>query len=284
MSSQHLNGFSAPPEGTMVAIDVEGTTVAVAVVDGELHAFGDVCTHAGCSLADGELDGHTVVCPCHFSRFDVRTGAVLQGPAASGVAAWSARLTDGTLQLEKQAAGCPAGAPPSSSSEVDLDIAAIIEREHVAFRRQFDALRGLSDAQQLSDAWTALLNQLEIHAAGEESILYPHLVGAAEEGAEDTERAVHDHNEIRDSLRAVDAEPVGSDAWWTAVQAAQEVNEQHLQEEERDVLPAFRRSVEGARREELGQQWVAFYDEHNEARGLSSDGTDPQDVVRQQVR
>ena len=54
------------------------------VVDGELHAFDDTCPHAGCSLADGDLDGHAVVCPCHLARFDITTGAVLESRTQSG--------------------------------------------------------------------------------------------------------------------------------------------------------------------------------------------------------
>jgi nitrite reductase/ring-hydroxylating ferredoxin subunit len=56
-----------PAEGEMVAVEHEGSTVAVAMLEGELHGFDDTCTHAGCSLAEGELDGHTVVCPCHMA-------------------------------------------------------------------------------------------------------------------------------------------------------------------------------------------------------------------------
>ena len=68
--------------GQMRVFDVSGTKVAVASADGrELHAFDDTCTHAGCSLAEGELDGTTVTCPCHDSQFDVTSGAVIRGPA-----------------------------------------------------------------------------------------------------------------------------------------------------------------------------------------------------------
>ncbi len=44
-------------EGEMAAFDVGGKRVTVAHVDGSFYAFGDVCTHACCSLADGELEG-----------------------------------------------------------------------------------------------------------------------------------------------------------------------------------------------------------------------------------
>jgi nitrite reductase/ring-hydroxylating ferredoxin subunit len=67
--------------GQMRVFDVAGTTVNVASADGHLYAFDDTCTHTGCSLAKGRLDGTTVTCACHGSQFDVTSGAVLRGPA-----------------------------------------------------------------------------------------------------------------------------------------------------------------------------------------------------------
>ena len=67
--------------GKMHVFDVAGTKVTVANVGGHLHAFDDTCTHTGCSLAQGKLDGMTVTCGCHGSQFDVTSGVVLRGPA-----------------------------------------------------------------------------------------------------------------------------------------------------------------------------------------------------------
>ncbi len=67
--------------GQMRVFEVAGTKVNVTSVDGNLYAFDDTCTHAGCSLAMGKLDGTTVTCACHGSQFDVTSGALLRGPA-----------------------------------------------------------------------------------------------------------------------------------------------------------------------------------------------------------
>jgi 3-phenylpropionate/trans-cinnamate dioxygenase ferredoxin subunit len=72
--------------GELRAFDVLGTPVAVANLDGRYFAFDDTCTHAGCSLADGSLEGNVVTCECHGSQFDVTSGAVLEGPAEEPVA------------------------------------------------------------------------------------------------------------------------------------------------------------------------------------------------------
>lgn len=68
-------------DGQMRVFDIDGTNVNVSNAGGRLYAFDDTCTHAGCSLAEGGLDGTTVTCPCHGSQFDVTSGAVRHGPA-----------------------------------------------------------------------------------------------------------------------------------------------------------------------------------------------------------
>jgi len=285
--SQQFDDFALPDEGELVAVEVDGTAVAVAVLDGQVHAFDDTCPHAGCSLAEGELEDDSVVCPCHFARFDLTTGRAVEGPAGRGVAVWSTSYTDGTLELqsprqEPSPSDAPAPAPSPSaavSTSGNRDITVLIEREHDSFRRQFDALEALSDARELQQAWTALAELLEIHASGEELVLYPSVVRADEQTAQEAEHAVRDHNEIRHSVQAVQQHAAGSQTWWRAVLAAQQVNEDHLQEEERDVLPTFRDNVEPARREQLGQQWLDFHRDHEQAQGLSGRDTDPHSVT-----
>lgn len=87
-------------EGQMRVVDLAGTKVTLTRVDGRLHAFDDTCTHAGCSLADGELDGTVVSCPCHGSRFDVTSGAVLRGPAREPVRTHAVRTEGDNVLVE----------------------------------------------------------------------------------------------------------------------------------------------------------------------------------------
>ena len=60
-----------------------GARISVARVGDRLYAFDDICTCAdeGCPLSGGLLTGTTLMCQCHGSRFDVTTGAVIDGPA-----------------------------------------------------------------------------------------------------------------------------------------------------------------------------------------------------------
>jgi nitrite reductase/ring-hydroxylating ferredoxin subunit len=73
--------------------------LAIANVDGTLHAFDDTCTHQGCSLAEGELEETIVECPCHGSRFDITTGEAVRGPASDPVDVFEVREAEGALQV-----------------------------------------------------------------------------------------------------------------------------------------------------------------------------------------
>ena len=42
--------------------------------DGDLHAVNNVCSHQYILLSEGEVDGCTIECWLHGSRFDLRTG------------------------------------------------------------------------------------------------------------------------------------------------------------------------------------------------------------------
>jgi nitrite reductase/ring-hydroxylating ferredoxin subunit len=87
-------------EGEMRAFDVRGTQIAVANVAGTFYAFGDTCTHMQCSLAKGDLEETTVICPCHGSEFDVTSGDVLRGPAREPVGAYEVLVEDGNLEIK----------------------------------------------------------------------------------------------------------------------------------------------------------------------------------------
>jgi nitrite reductase/ring-hydroxylating ferredoxin subunit len=84
----------------LAAFEVSGTRIAIASVGEAFYAFGDTCTHRGCSLAEGDLDATIVTCPCHGSQFDVTTGEVLRGPAVEPVRSYPVRVESGVLRVD----------------------------------------------------------------------------------------------------------------------------------------------------------------------------------------
>ncbi len=86
-------------DGEVNGYSIGERQVSVANVEGDLHAFDDVCTHQQCSLSEGDLDGPIIECPCHGSRFDITTGEAVTGPATDPVDVFEVREQDGELQV-----------------------------------------------------------------------------------------------------------------------------------------------------------------------------------------
>ena len=69
------------PTGHLRRVELDGKAVCLGRTANGWVAFQDTCTHEECSLSDGELEDDVIVCPCHASEFDLRTGDVLCPPA-----------------------------------------------------------------------------------------------------------------------------------------------------------------------------------------------------------
>lgn len=168
-----------------------------------------------------------------------------------------------------------------------MDITQLILDDHHEQRRLFAMLEQVdrADIATLTVLWERLSAFLEVHAAAEEEIFYPELLvagkraGRAATAEGETLDAIHDHNEIRDSIAAVGGHAVGGDGWYDAVAAVNVANGDHMAEEEREGLTDFRR-VAGLRlRHELGVAFAAFEARH--ITGVQPVDKDPAAYVRQ---
>ena len=101
MEFVRVAAFAEIPDGEVRAYETPAGRVAVAHVENRLFAFGDECTHAWCSLAEGELDDRlaTLECPCHGSVFDVETGEPVEGPAIDPVPVFFVRVDEDWIEV-----------------------------------------------------------------------------------------------------------------------------------------------------------------------------------------
>ncbi len=165
------------------------------------------------------------------------------------------------------------------------DICDLILDDHERFRRRFAELdnrrRDGAEPDRLQALWQPLADLLETHASAEEDMFYPRLLERGDNAEEETEDAVSDHNDIREAVRRAAGQEPGSAPWWQAVLDAREENSDHMAEEEREALPDFRENVADGVRDELGDRWLAFRQEHAGARGLDLDQVDVEEYVDQ---
>ena len=75
--------------------------IAIARLGDDWFAVEGRCTHAGCAFAeDATLEDGTIVCSCHGSEFDLRTGAVQRGPAEYDVRTFPVRIAGDRLEVD----------------------------------------------------------------------------------------------------------------------------------------------------------------------------------------
>jgi len=77
--------------------------IALFHADSHFYAIDDVCTHDGGPLADGELRNHTIACPRHGAKFDIRTGAALTMPAVRATRSHDVKVEDGGVWVRLRA-------------------------------------------------------------------------------------------------------------------------------------------------------------------------------------
>lgn len=69
------------PPGKMKCVVVNSRRVLLANCGGVIYAADESCTHEEASLCLGSLRGEWVKCPLHGSKFNLRTGEVMDEPA-----------------------------------------------------------------------------------------------------------------------------------------------------------------------------------------------------------
>jgi hypothetical protein len=158
------------------------------------------------------------------------------------------------------------------------DITDLIFEDHQWFF-YLDEARTVAD---LTAIWEPLATRLDTHADAEERIFYPALLAkGADDPPEETEDAIGDHNKIRDAVADSRRHDVDSDGWWEAVNRARKENGEHLEEEEREGLPDFRKNATPAVRHELAMAWLRFYYEHPLGQGVDDRDKDPEAYVEE---
>ena len=87
-------------KGSVVTAEVDGIGVAVVHADDDrFYAVRDECSHAAIALSEGEVDGCTLECWLHGSRFDLRTGEPSGLPAVEPVATFPVEIRDGDIYV-----------------------------------------------------------------------------------------------------------------------------------------------------------------------------------------
>ncbi|WP_432987505.1 bifunctional 3-phenylpropionate/cinnamic acid dioxygenase ferredoxin subunit [Dactylosporangium sp. CA-233914] len=88
-------------KGEVVQVTVDGTEIALVHADDDkFYAVYDECSHAAVALSEGEVEGCTLECWLHGSRFDLRTGEPTGLPATEPVPVYAVEIRDGDVYID----------------------------------------------------------------------------------------------------------------------------------------------------------------------------------------
>jgi len=108
------------PDVGALQVIIAGEMIAVVRDEaGDVHAISDLCTHATVPLSEGEVDGCTIECWLHGSRFDLRTGEPTGLPAITPVDVYPVTIEGDDVFVDTSrtigADNAAAGAAPKES-------------------------------------------------------------------------------------------------------------------------------------------------------------------------
>lgn len=87
------------PESLPRKVSAHGIDILLVKRNGRVFAIGEKCAHLRGPLSEGKLEGDTVVCPWHGSRFSLETGEVVDGPAVYGQSCFEARTVGEQIEV-----------------------------------------------------------------------------------------------------------------------------------------------------------------------------------------
>ncbi len=87
-------------EGEMKKVEAKGVPVLLVRRDGAIRALHHTCSHLGGPLSEGKLEGDSVRCPWHGSRFSLTDGSVCEGPATFPQPLFETKVRDGQIQVK----------------------------------------------------------------------------------------------------------------------------------------------------------------------------------------
>ena len=100
MSFQRACGIADVASGAALAVDVDGTDVAVVRDGDDWYAIDDECSHASIPLSEGDVEGCEIECWLHGSRFDLRTGKPTGLPATEPVPTYPTQIEGDAVMVD----------------------------------------------------------------------------------------------------------------------------------------------------------------------------------------
>jgi nitrite reductase/ring-hydroxylating ferredoxin subunit/uncharacterized membrane protein len=90
-------------EGKPHKVTLGRVDIMVVKTSDSIYALADQCSHLAGPLSEGKIEGDSVVCPWHNSRFCLKDGRVVDGPATQNQHSLDVKVDHGQVMLKGRA-------------------------------------------------------------------------------------------------------------------------------------------------------------------------------------
>lgn len=89
-------------ENEPAKVTADGVAIVLVKQGDSIYALRETCTHLGGPLSEGKIEGDSIRCPWHGSRFCLKDGRVLDGPAVFPERLFDVRIREGRIEVRAQ--------------------------------------------------------------------------------------------------------------------------------------------------------------------------------------
>ena len=139
-----------------------------------------------------------------------------------------------------------------------MDALTLLKHDHDKVKSMLNKLDDTTERAEVTrtEGLASLKEELTVHEAIEEEILYPALIEFAKT-KDITLEAYEEHHVVDTIMAELEQTPVGDETWAAKLTVMKENLEHHIEEEEDDMFKKARQVMDEADLEELGERMAA---------------------------
>ena len=87
-------------EDEPLPVTIGDEKIALYLLEGDVYATHNVCTHQYALLSDGYMEDGCIECPLHQGKFDIRTGATACAPVTQPIRVYAVHVEGDTIMVD----------------------------------------------------------------------------------------------------------------------------------------------------------------------------------------
>ena len=133
-----------------------------------------------------------------------------------------------------------------------MNVIQLLEKDHAEVDELFRRVNLSEKPESIDELTKQIVHDLSVHAAVEEQFVYPLIRAKVEGGNEMADEAIDEHQEAKQLLADLEKLDAGSAEHSATMEKLMDAIRHHVEEEENDVLPKLRDSVDGSTLDKMG--------------------------------